>query len=197
MTQTFGYIRVSSKDQNEDRQLIALSEFDIAKCNLYLDKQSGKDFNRPAYQKMIRCLKKGDLLIIKAIDRLGRNYDEIIEQWRIITKEKGADIKVLDMPLLDTRQGRDLTGTFIADIVLQILSYVSQTERENIHQRQKEGIEAAHRKGIQFGRPSIGIPEEYYANYTKWKCGEIGSRTAAVALGVSQGTFLKWTKEFR
>ncbi|MEG0369834.1 MAG: recombinase family protein, partial [Hungatella sp.] len=156
MTQTFGYIRVSSKDQNEDRQLIALSEFDIAKCNLYLDKQSGKDFNRPAYQKMIRCLKKGDLLIIKAIDRLGRNYDEIIEQWRIITKEKGADIKVLDMPLLDTRQGRDLTGTFIADIVLQILSYVSQTERENIHQRQKEGIEAAHRKGIQFGRPSIG-----------------------------------------
>ncbi|MEG2389227.1 MAG: recombinase family protein, partial [Clostridia bacterium] len=143
MTQTYGYIRVSTKEQNEDRQVIALSEYKIPKRNVYMDKQSGKDFNRPAYQKLMRKLKKDDLLIVKSIDRLGRNYDEIIEQWRIITKEKGVNIVVLDMQLLDTRLGRDLTGTFIADIVLQLLSYVAQTERENIRQRQKEGIAAA------------------------------------------------------
>ncbi|MEG2087456.1 MAG: recombinase family protein [Angelakisella sp.] len=194
MSQTYGYIRVSSKDQNEDRQVIALSEFEILKSNLYLDKQSGKDFNRPAYRKLMKKLKKGDLMIIKSIDRLGRNYDEIIEQWRVITKEKSADIRVIDMPLLDTRQGRDLTGTFIADIVLQLLSYVAQTERENIRQRQQEGIAAAHLRGVQFGRPAISIPEEYHKCYEKWKNGEIGSRAAAVALGVSQGTFLKWAK---
>ncbi|MEG1725563.1 MAG: recombinase family protein [Anaerovoracaceae bacterium] len=193
MSQTYGYIRVSSKDQNEDRQVIALSEFEIPKSNLYLDKQSGKDFNRPAYRKLMKKMKKNDLLIIKSIDRLGRNYDEIIEQWRIITKEKSADIKVVDMPLLDTRQGRDLTGTFIADIVLQLLSYVAQTERENIRQRQQEGIAAAHIRGVKFGRPVIDIPEGYLKCYEKWKSGEIGSRTAARVLGVSQGTFLKWT----
>ncbi|MEG0764050.1 MAG: recombinase family protein [Oscillospiraceae bacterium] len=194
MSQTYGYIRVSSKDQNEDRQVIALSEFEIPKSNLYLDKQSGKDFNRPAYRKLMKKLKKGDLLIIKSIDRLGRNYDEIIEQWRVITKEKSADIKVIDMPLLDTRQGRDLTGTFIADIVLQLLSYVAQTERENIRQRQQEGIAAAHIRGVKFGRPKMKVPDAYYVAYARWKNGEINSRTAAKELGVAQSTFLTWEK---
>ncbi|MEG0190366.1 MAG: recombinase family protein [Lachnospiraceae bacterium] len=196
MTQTYGYIRVSTKEQNEDRQVIALSEYKIPKRNVYMDKQSGKDFNRPAYQKLMRKLKKDDLLIVKSIDRLGRNYDEIIEQWRIITKEKGVNIVVLDMQLLDTRLGRDLTGTFIADIVLQLLSYVAQTERENIRQRQKEGIAAARMRGIRFGRPILNIPEEYNVYYIKWKRGEVGSRAAAAALGVSQSTFLKWTKKY-
>ena len=158
---TYGYVRVSTKDQNEARQMIAMQEFGIDEKHIFLDKQSGKDFNRPQYQKLIRKLKKGDTLVIKSIDRLGRNYDEIIEQWRIITKEKEAAIVVLDMPLLDTRQGRDLTGTLIADIVLQLLSYVAQTEREFIKRRQAEGIAAAKAKGVKFGARPMPKPESY------------------------------------
>ena len=150
---SYGYIRVSSRDQNEDRQLIALTEVGVPQKNIYLDKQSGKDFNRPQYKKLLRKLKKDDLLFIKSIDRLGRNYVEILEQWRILTKEKGVDIVVLDMPLLDTRRGKDLMGTFLSDIVLQVLSFVAENERVNIRQRQAEGIAAAKARGVRFGRP--------------------------------------------
>lgn len=195
MQQIYGYIRVSSKDQNEDRQVIALSEFNIPKKNLFMDKQSGKDFERPAYQKLLRRIGSGDLLIIKSIDRLGRNYNEILEQWRIITKEKGTCIKVLDMPLLDTSQGRDLTGTLISDIVLQLLSYVAQTERESIRQRQAEGISAALIRGVRFGRPKIEVPIEFYEICSLWSKKEISSREAARRLNVSQSTFLNWAKK--
>lgn len=158
----YGYIRVSTKDQNEDRQVDALKKYEIPQSNIFMDKQSGKDFERPAYQKMIRKLKKGDVVIVKSIDRLGRNYDEIIEQWRIITKQIDADIVVIDMPLLDTRAGKDLTGKFVADLVLQILSYVAQTERESIRQRQAEGIASAKARGVKFGRPCIPIPNDFF-----------------------------------
>lgn len=155
----FGYVRVSARDQNEDRQLLALREIPVPEENIFLDKQSGKDFNRPGYLRLMKRLRPGDLLVVKSIDRLGRDYDEIMEQWRVITKEKGTDILVLDMPLLDTRKkGRDLTGTFIADMVLQILSYVAQTEREAIRKRQAEGIAAARVKGVRFGRPRKPVP---------------------------------------
>lgn len=192
----FGYIRVSTKDQNEDRQLIALSACAVPKKNLYLDKQSGKDFKRPAYRRLLKRLKKDDVLYVKSIDRLGRNYEEIIEQWRIITKEKGADIVVLDMPLLDTRRGKDLLGTFIADLVLQVLSFAAQNEREMIKKRQAEGIAAAKARGVHFGRPETLQPEEFPIIYTKWKNKEINSRKAAEYLQTSQTTFLKWTKNF-
>lgn len=155
MSKVYGYIRVSSTDQNEDRQLVALREREVPEQNLYMDKQSGKDFERPEYRRMVKRLKKDDLLYVKSIDRLGRNYGEILEQWRLLTKEKGVDIVVLDMPLLDTRNGKDLMGTFIADLVLQILSFVAQSERENIRQRQAEGIAAAKARGVPFGRGSI------------------------------------------
>ena len=155
----YGYVRVSTKEQNEDRQMIALQEFPVLEKNIYMDKLSGKNFNRPQYKRLLRKLKPGDLLVVKSIDRLGRNYEEILLQWRMITKEKRVDVVVLDMPLLDTRKsGSDLTGTFVADLVLQILSYVAQTERENIHQRQMEGIAAAKLRGVQFGRPSKAVP---------------------------------------
>lgn len=191
----YGYIRVSSKDQNEDRQLIALKEYDIPKRNLYMDKQSGKDFDRPAYKRMLRKLKEGDELYIKSIDRLGRNYNEIIEQWRIITKVKKTYIVVLDMPLLSTkREDADLTGMFIADLVLQILSYVAQTERENIRQRQQEGIAAAKLKGVRFGRPCLQIPESFPMINKMYKKGIMSSRLAAKQLNVSQNTFLRWSK---
>ena len=190
----YGYARVSTKEQNEARQMIAMKEFGIAEKHIFLDKQSGKDFHRPQYQKLIRKLKKGDTLVIKSIDRLGRNYDEIIEQWRIITKEKQVAIVVLDMPLLDTRQGRDLTGTLIADIVLQLLSYVAQTEREFIKQRQAEGIAAAKAKGVQFGVKPKEKPPGFGVYYEQWQRGEISARAAARALNVTHPTFLKWTK---
>ena len=158
----YGYVRVSTKEQCEDRQLIALREFPVAENHIFMDKLSGKDFNRPQYQKLIRRLKPHDILVVKSIDRLGRNYDEILDQWRVITKSRQADIVVLDMPLLDTRQtGRDLTGTFVADLVLQILSYVAQTERENIRQRQQEGIAAARLRGVRYGRPRKQVPAEF------------------------------------
>lgn len=192
---TYGYVRVSKKDQNEARQMIAMREFGIDEKYIFIEKQSGKDFNRPQYKRMLCKIKAGDTLVIKSIDRLGRNYDEIIEQWRIITKEKQAAIFVLDMPLLDTRQGRDLTGTLIADIVLQLLSYVAQTEREFIKQRQAEGIAAAKAKGVRFGvRPKMR-PSNYRECFLMWQTGEISARTAASRLNVTHPTFLKWTKE--
>ena len=155
MGNVYGYIRVSSKDQNEDRQVIALQELNIPKKNIFLDKQSGKDFARPQYQRLMKKLKKDDLLYVKSIDRLGRNYEEILEQWRVLTKQKEIDIVVLDMPLLDTRRGKDLMGTFLSDIVLQVLSFVAENERKNIRQRQAEGIAAAKARGVRFGRPMI------------------------------------------
>lgn len=192
--QIYGYVRVSTKDQNEDRQMIAMLEFPVPEKNIIVEKQSGKDFNRPRYRRLIRKMKKGDLLVIKSIDRLGRNYEEIIQQWRYLTKEKGIDIVVLDMALLDTREGKDLTGTLIADLVLQLLSYVAQTERENIRQRQKEGIQAAKRKGVQFGRPKIPVPDQFTELKQQWKNNEISSRQAASQLGASHETFLRWCK---
>ena len=190
--QNYGYIRVSTKEQNESRQRIAMREAGILEKNIYMDKQSGKDFAREGYQRMVRKLKPGDTLFVKSIDRLGRNYDEILEQWRIITKEKQVAIVVLDMPLLDTRQGHDLTGTLIADIVLQLLSYVAQTEREFIRQRQAEGIAAAKERGVRFGRTAMEPPPEYDEIYIAWSDGNLSARAAARSLGISHQTFLKW-----
>lgn len=190
----YGYVRVSTKDQNEARQLIALQEFGVDKQNVFVEKQSGKDFNRPQYKKLLRKIKAGDTLVIKSIDRLGRNYDEIIEQWRIITKEKQAAIVVLDMPLLDTRQGRDLTGTLIADIVLQLLSYVAQTEREFIKRRQAEGIAAAKARGVRFGPRPKKRPDKYEQCCMTWKNGMMTAREAARQLQVSHNTFLRWVR---
>ena len=188
----FGYIRVSTKEQNEARQRIAMLDFGVSQKNIYLDKQSSKDFQRPEYIRLMKKIKPVDTLVVKSIDRLGRNYDEILEQWRIITKEKQATIVVLDMPLLDTRQGRDLTGTLIADIVLQLLSYVAQVEREFIHQRQAEGIAAAKEKGVKFGRPPKSRPPEFEAVKAAWERGELTARAAATTLGISHSTFKNW-----
>lgn len=185
----YGYIRVSSRDQNEDRQLIALREVGVEEKNIYLDKQSGKDFNRPQYKKLLRKLKKDDLLYIKSIDRLGRNYEEIQNQWRVLTKEKGIDIVVLDMPLLDTRRGKDLMGTFLSDIVLQVLSFVAENERTNIRQRQAEGIAAAKAKGVRFGRPPKPLPENFHSAYQRWKTGKITGTLAARECGMPLSTF--------
>lgn len=185
----YGYIRVSSRDQNEDRQLIALKEVGVAEKNIYLDKQSGKDFNRPQYKKLLRKLKKDDLLYIKSIDRLGQNYEEILQQWRVLTKEKGIDIVVLDMPLLDTRRGKDLMGTFLSDIVLQVLSFVAENERTNIRQRQAEGIAAAKAKGVRFGRPPKPLPDNFHSCYQRWKQGEITGTAAAKECGMPLATF--------
>lgn len=189
---TYGYVRVSSRDQNEERQIIAMHEFGVDDKQIYMDKQSGKDFERPQYRKLMRKLKNGDTLVIKSIDRLGRNYDEILVQWRVITKQKQAAIVVLDMPLLDTRQNRDLTGTLIADIVLQLLSYVAQTEREFIKQRQKEGIAAAKARGVQFGRAPMERPTNYDQIKTLWHQEKISAREAGRQLGITHKTFLRW-----
>lgn len=190
--QSYGYIRVSSKEQREDRQVIAMREAGVPEKNLYMDKQSGKDFERKGYQRMVKKLKPGDTLFVKSIDRLGRNYDEILEQWRVITKEKQTAVVVLDMPLLDTRQGHDLTGTLIADIVLQLLSYVAQTEREFIRQRQAEGIAAAKERGVHLGRPALTPPPEFGEIHDAWRSGKLSARAAARDLGISHQTFLKW-----
>ena len=190
----YGYVRVSTKEQNEARQVIAMHEFGVDEQNVFVEKQSGKDFNRPKYKRLLRKLKAGDTLVIKSIDRLGRNYDEIIEQWRIITKEKQAAIVVLDMPLLDTRQGRDLTGTLIADIVLQLLSYVAQTEREFIKRRQAEGIAAAKERGERFGARPKDNPDDYAAVRNSWQRGEISAREAARRIGISHTTFMRWAR---
>ena len=188
MGDLYGYIRVSTREQNEDRQVLALKGLAIPEKNLFLDKQSGKDFARPQYRKMVRKLKKDDLLYVKSIDRLGRNYDEILEQWRILTKEKGVDIVVLDMPLLDTRRGKDLMGTFLSDIVLQVLSFVAENERTNIRQRQAEGIAAAKERGVRFGRPPKPLPENFHHAYQKWKNGKITGTTAAKLCGMPLST---------
>ncbi|MBD5160929.1 MAG: recombinase family protein [Oscillibacter sp.] len=189
MSTTYGYIRVSTREQNEDRQLIALREMAIPEQNIFTDKQSGKDFNRPQYKKLVRQLKPDDLLCIKSIDRLGRNYEEIQNQWRILTKEKKIDIVVLDMPLLDTRRGKDLMGTFLSDIVLQVLSFVAENERTNIRQRQREGIAAAKARGVRFGRPPRPLPENYHSAYQRWKAGAITGTAAAKECGMPLSTF--------
>lgn len=192
----YGYVRVSSKDQNVARQIEALLFCHIEKNNIYIDKQSGKDFNREEYKKLLRRLKSGDEVYVKSIDRLGRDYNEIQEQWRYITKTKKANIIVLDFPLLDTRQQMNgITGQFVADLVLQILSYVAQIERENIHQRQMEGIKIALEKGVRFGRPQKEKPKNFDEIYILWRDGNISLREAAKRTGVSHHTFSKWAKE--
>lgn len=195
MSKVYGYIHVSSADQNEDRQLVALRSCKVPECNLFVDKQSGKDFERPEYRRMLRRLKRDDLLYVKSIDRLGRNYGEILEQWRLLTKEKGVDIVVLDMPLLDTRSGKDLMGTFIADLVLQILSFVAQNERENIRQRQAEGIAAAKARGVPFGRPALPLPENFEQVVSSWRNKEIDFASALQQTGMRPATFYRRLKE--
>lgn len=193
----YGYVRVSAVDQNISRQMLEMLDKKIDKRNIYTDKQSGKDFNRPMYKKLIRKLKKGDLLYIKPIDRLGRNYNEILEQWRILTKEMEVDIAVIDMPLLDTRLCKDLLGTFIADIVLQVLSFVAQNERENIKQRQAEGIKAAKLNGVVFGRPIILAPDNFPQVIKDWKTGKISAEEAARRCNMSIATFYRRLREYR
>lgn len=185
----YGYVRVSSKDQNEDRQMIALREVGVPEKNIFVDKQSGKDFNRPKYKRLLKRLRTDDLLYIKSIDRLGRNYEEIQNQWRILTKDKKVDIVVLDMPLLDTRRGKDLMGTFLSDIVLQVLSFVAENERSNIKQRQAEGIAAAKARGVRFGRPPATLPENFHQVYQQWKSGKITGLEAAKMCGMPMSTF--------
>lgn len=197
MSKTYGYVRVSSTDQNEDRQLVALREKSIPEKNIYVDKQSGKDFDRPRYQKLIKTLKGGDLLYVLSIDRLGRNYEEIQNQWRILTKELGVDICVIDMPLLDTRNGKDLMGTFIADLVLQILSFVAQNERENIRKRQAEGIAAAKAKGVRFGRPEVSTPENFPFLVSEWEEKNIRFAEAVRRSGLSEATFYRRLRSLR
>lgn len=196
MGSIYGYVRVSTQMQNEARQLAAMREFGVEEDNIVIEKQSGKDFSRPIYRRLVGRLRPDDVLVVKSIDRLGRNYSEILEQWAFITKGQEAAIVVLDMPLLDTRQGRDLTGTLIADIVLQLLSYVAQTERENIRQRQAEGIAAAKERGVRFGRERIALPESFPEFVQLWREGGISSRCAAQKLGISYQTFLRRAKEF-
>ncbi len=192
----YGYIRVSSRDQNEDRQMIALKEVGVTEKNIFMDKQSGKDFNRPQYKKLLRKMEKDDLLYIKSIDRLGRNYEEILQQWRMLTKEKGIDIVVLDMPLLDTRRGKDLMGTFLSDIVLQVLSFVAENERTNIRQRQAEGIAAAKAKGVKFGRPPLPLPDNFYEAHKAWRSKKLTLREAANACNMPVGTFYGKARKF-
>ena len=189
MTQTYGYIRVSSADQNEDRQLMAMREYSITADRIYMDKLSGKNFQRPQYRALLRRLRPGDLLCITNIDRLGRNYEEIQRQWRLLTKEKKVDILVLDMPLLDTRRDKDLLGTFIADLVLQVLSFVAQNERENIRKRQAEGIAAAKKKGIRFGRPPRPLPAEFPTVLRLWSDGKMTLADAAKTCGMAESSF--------
>lgn len=193
----YGYARVSSTDQNEDRQMIALSEMCVPKENIYMDKMSGKNFERPQYHKLLKKLKPGDLLYILSIDRLGRNYEEIQRQWRIITKEKNVDVCVIDMPLLDTRQGKDLMGTFIADLVLQILSFVAQSERENIKKRQAEGIAAAKAKGVRFGRPEKDVPDNFAAIIKLWKQKKLPLPEVLKQCNMSEATFYRRLHEYR
>lgn len=193
----YGYIRVSSKDQNEDRQLTAMREYGVAERRLYIDKQSGKDFNRPAYQALMKRIQKGDVLVVKSIDRLGRNYREIMEQWRIITREQEVDIVVLDMPLLDTTKSKDLLGTFISDIVLQLLSFVSENERENIRRRQAEGIAAAKARGVRWGGTYKPMPQNFEELYSAWEKKSISIEEFAQRCGVCKSTLFKRIREYR
>lgn len=191
---TYGYVRVSTRDQNEERQIIALKDAGVPERNIILDKKSGKDFDRPGYHRLCRKLRPGDILFIKSIDRLGRNYSEILVQWRYLTKERSISVVVLDMPLLDTRKDKDLTGELIADIVLQLLSYVAQTEREFIRQRQAEGIAAAKARGVRFGRKPLPKPDTFDSVYRRWQQQDLSARQAALQLGVTHHTFLRWAK---
>ena len=193
----YGYVRVSSTDQNEERQMVALAEAGVPEKNIFMDKYSGKSFDRPQYKKLVKKLKAGDLLYVLSIDRLGRNYEEIQNQWRIITKEIGADICVLDMPLLDTRQGKDLMGTFIADLVLQILSFVAQSERENIKKRQEQGIAAAKAKGVRFGRPEIPLPDNFGKLVKDWEKKRISFEEILKLCNMSEATFYRKLREYR
>ncbi len=188
-TNIYGYIRVSTREQNEDRQLLAMRELAILERNIFTDKQSGKDFERPQYKRLVKKLRPDDLLYIKSIDRLGRSYGEILEQWRILTREKGVDIVVLDMPLLDTRRGKDLMGTFLSDIVLQVLSFVAENERTNIRQRQAEGIAAAKARGVKFGRPPSPLPENFYRVHRDWRGKKLTLQQAANACAMPVSTF--------
>ena len=196
MGNVYGYVRVSSIDQNEDRQLIVMDENNVPKGNVYIDKQSGKDFERPQYKRLVKKLKAGDLLYILSIDRLGRNYEDIQKQWRILTKDIGIDIYVIDMPLLDTRNGKDLMGTFIADLVLQILSFVAQSERENIKKRQAEGIAAAKAKGVKFGRPEVPMPNDFDKYMAKWEKGQITTSEVLKLTGLNKSTFYRKVREY-
>lgn len=191
----YGYMRVSTMEQNEDRQFIALKEVGIENKNMYIDKMSGSNFARPQYRKLLKRLNNGDVLYITSIDRLGRNYTEIQEEWRKLTKERGVDIVVIDMPLLDTRKNKDLLGTFIADVVLQVLSFVAENERDNIRKRQAEGIAAAHRRGVQFGRPRREVPSNFMAMYHAWRAKELTLNEAANACGLPKGTFYAWARK--
>ncbi len=191
-----GYVRVSTREQNEDRQLIAMREANVPEKNIYIDKQSGKDFERPQYKRLTRRMRRDDLLFIKSIDRLGRDYGEILEQWRILTKEKGVDIVVLDIPLLDTRRGKDLMGTFLSDIVLQVLSFVAENERTNIRQRQAEGIAAAKVRGVRFGRPAVPLPENFYEVHRAWRDKKITLPAAAQMCAMPEGTFYSKARKF-
>ena len=197
MAQSYGYVRVSSIDQNEERQIVELTHRDVLSSNIFIDKQSGKSFERPQYKRLVKKLKYGDLLYILSIDRLGRNYLDIQEQWRILTKEKGIDICVLDMPLLDTRNGQDLMGTFIADLVLQILSFVAQNERDNIRKRQAQGIAVAKAKGIKFGRPEIALPDNFEKLVSEWEKKKISIEEVLKMCGISKSTFYRRLKEYR
>ena len=197
MATIYGYIRVSTREQNEDRQRLALSALPVPQENIFMDKQSGKDFARPQYRRLVRRLRRDDLLYIKSIDRLGRNYGEILEQWRVLTKEKGVDIAVLDMPLLDTRRGKDLMGTFLSDIVLQVLSFVAENERVNIRQRQAEGIAAAKARGVRFGRPAVPVPENFPAVVAEWEQKRIDLPEALRRTGLGEATFYRRLRELR
>ena len=197
MTNIYGYVRVSSMDQNEDRQLMAMSELNIPQKNIFVDKQSGKDFERPQYKRLVKRLKSGDLLYILSIDRLGRNYEDIQKQWRILTKDIGIDICVIDMPLLDTRNGKDLMGTFIADLVLQILSFVAQSERENIKKRQAQGIAAAKAKGVKFGRPEKSVPDNFSKLIREWEKNELSFSELLKLCNMSEATFYRRLREYR
>lgn len=193
----YGYVRVSTIDQNEERQMVEMRRVGVSEGRIYKDKLSGKDFNRPNYQKLLRKLKKGDLLYILSIDRLGRDYEEIQSQWRYLTREKEVDISVIDMPLLDTRNGKDLMGTFLADIVLQVLSFVAQNERENIRKRQAQGIAAAKANGMKFGRPVIRVPDHFPQIIDRWERGEIKVAEAAKLCGMCESTFYHRLREYR
>ncbi len=196
MGNSYGYVRVSTSEQNEDRQRLAMQLAQVPEGNIYMDKQSGKDFERPMYRRLLRQLKKDDVLYIKSIDRLGRNYEEVLEQWRMLTKEKKVDIVVLDMPLLDTRRGKDLIGTFLSDIVLQVLSFVAENERKNIRERQREGIEAARLRGVRFGRPRTPVPENFEQACGKWISGEISGREAAKQCNMPSSSFYRKAGDF-
>lgn len=197
MGKQYGYVRVSSADQNEDRQMIEMQRVGVPEANIFMDKQSGKNFDRPNYKRLVRRLKEGDLLYILSIDRLGRNYEEIQNQWRILTKEKGIDIVVIDMPLLDTRQGKDLMGTFIADLVLQILSFVAQSEREKIRERQEQGIAAAKARGVRFGRPEKPVPEDFPKMVRDWEKKRLSLQELLQKCDMSEATFYRRLRELR